>query len=150
MRGSRNTKALHLVKQRGAASLTECSCKWMSSTTLRARGCSPEMADFKILFRSRREQLFSGSGASHRNSRCATGSGDGFGWSMGTSRAPQFLRNFIKAALIAMRVSQVANWDLPSKSLRWTKAFRKHSCAASSASSRFRVMRRVTQEIFFI
>src|ERR1700746_489708 len=126
------------------------SCKWMSSTTLRARGRSPEMADFTIRFRSRREQFSSGSGASSRNSRCATGSDDGFDSSMGTSRDPRFLRSFIKAALIAMRVSQVANWDLPSNVLRWTKAFRKHSCAASSASSRFRMIRRVTQETRFI
>src|SRR5260370_40172111 len=108
------------------------------------------MADSTIRFRSRRAQLSSGSGASHRNSLCATGSDDGFGSSMGTSRAPRFLRSFIKAALIAIRVSQVANWDLPSKSLRWTKAFRKHSCAASSASSRLRTIRRVTRETCFI
>ena len=42
------------------------------------------------------------------------------------------------------------NWDIPSKSLRWTKAFRKHSCAKSSAYSRFRMIRRVTQETCFI
>src|SRR2546426_1053278 len=41
------------------------------------------------------EQLSSGLGASCRNSRCATGSDDGFGSSMGTSRALRFLRSFI-------------------------------------------------------
>src|SRR3984893_103607 len=49
-----------------------------------------------------------------------------------------------------MRVSQVANRDLPSKSLRWTKALRKQSCTASSASSRFGMIRRVTPKTCFI
>jgi RNA polymerase sigma-70 factor (ECF subfamily) len=44
----------------------------------------------------------------------ATNSDDGFGSSMGTSRAPRFLRSFIEAALIAMLVSQVANKDCQS------------------------------------
>ncbi len=61
---------------------------WKSSTTFRARGRRAETADFTIRFRSRREQLSSGSGASQGNSRCATGSDDGFGSSMRTSRAP--------------------------------------------------------------
>src|SRR5712672_2626096 len=58
---------------------------WNSSTTFRARGRRAETAEFTIRLRSRREQLSSGSGASSRNSRCATGSNDGFGSSMGTS-----------------------------------------------------------------
>jgi hypothetical protein len=58
---------------------------WMSSTTFRARGRRAEMANFTIRLRSRREQLCSGSGASSRNSLCATDSNDGFGSSMGTS-----------------------------------------------------------------
>ena len=50
---------------------------------------------------------------------------------------------------MAMRVSQVANRDLPSKPLRWTKALRRQSCTASSASSRFRVIRWATRKTFF-
>jgi len=48
-----------------------------------------------------------------------------------------------------MRVSQVANRDLPSKPLRWTKALRRQSCTASCASSRFRVIRWATRKTLF-
>jgi len=45
-----------------------------------------------------------------------------------------------------MRVSQVEKLDLPSKLSKWTKALRKESCSASSASSRFLVMRNNVQD----
>jgi len=62
----------------------------------------------------------------------------------------RFLRSFIKAALIAIRVSQVANRELSSKSLTWTEGISEDNrCSASSASSRFRMIRRVTQETCF-
>jgi hypothetical protein len=47
---------------------------------------------------------------------------------MGISRFEWFLRSFASAALIAMRVSQVENRDLSSKSLIWAKAFRRQFC----------------------
>jgi len=108
-----------------AVSVIECPCMWNSSTTFRARGRRAETADFTIRLRSRRAQLSSGSGASQGNSRCATGSDDGFGSSMRTSRAPWSLRSFIKAALIAMRVSQVCKLGSSTKILEMDESTQK-------------------------
>src|SRR6266403_4702211 len=60
---------------------------------------------------------------------------------MDVSRELRFLRRVISAELIAMRVSHVEKLDLPSKFLMWMKALIKASWSASSASSRFLVMR---------
>src|ERR1700722_5602307 len=48
----------------------------------------------------------------------------------------RFLRNTIRAELIAIRVSQVENFERPSKVFKWTNAFIHASCNVSSASSR--------------
>ena len=51
---------------------------------------------------------------------------------------------------MVMRVSQVEKVERPSKSLKWTKACSKESCSASSASSRFLVMRKATRKSFLV
>jgi hypothetical protein len=48
---------------------------------------------------------------------------------MEISRFQWFLRSFASATFTAMRVSQVANRDLSSKSLTWTGALRRKSSA---------------------
>jgi len=149
----RRANPILLLRSRSPESvrfLIECSCKWMSSTMLLARGRSPEMADFTI------RSVHDGSNSlpdrerRYRNSPLRYGFRRRVGSSIGNFSHSAVFAKLHQAALIAMLVSQVANRDLPSKSLRWTKAFRKHSCAASSASSRFRMIRRVTQETCFI
>jgi len=53
----------------------------------------------------------------------------------------RFLRRLMSAELIAIRVSHVENFDLPSNRLRCKNALRVASCTASSASCQFLVTR---------
>jgi len=150
-RFSLETSALHCPGRNpriSAVSLIECSCKWMSSITLRARGRSPKWLTPRSVSVHEGATLFRiGSVAPKFSLRY--GSDDGFDSSMGISRARGFAK--LHQGGINRNAGQPScKLGSSIKSLRWTKAFRKHSCSASSASSRFLTIRRVTQETFFI
>src|SRR6266481_4202169 len=127
---------------------TRWNCDWSSdvcSSDLRVRGLRPAIASRRNLSRSRSAHHISGFGAESGTSHSISSTP---GPCAEISRELRFFRRIISAELIPMRVSQVEKVDLPSKLLRCRNALRRESCTASSASSRFRVMRCTVRKSF--
>ena len=88
-------------------------------TAFRSNGRSCPIASLRVASRSLFAQISSGYCLQLFRLCLVSELKDSAGFSNGTSRHVRFLRTFIRAALMAMRVSQVPNLALPSKLLRW-------------------------------
>src|SRR5271163_648398 len=123
-----------------AISLMDPSCDRRISVTLRRRGDSLWIAcptrNCISMQRKFSSGLFDGSVISSGLRRLASSQS-----SRDASRCHLLFLSIIKAELMAIRVNQVENADLPSKVLMWTKAFSSVSWITSSVSWLFLVIR---------